>query len=145
LCEIACSLWHEEEFSPREARIRITNIWPDGYKARVCKQCKKKVCISVCAEDAIRYNNKKGAILIDETKCTGCKLCVRHCPFEAIWIHPKKRIAIACDLCGGGEPQCVAYCPMDALKNVATSRPENKDKDKKQISQFKPLKRKRGI
>jgi hypothetical protein len=34
---------------------------------------------------------------------------------------------------------------MDALKNVATSRPENKDKDKKQISQFKPPKRKRGI
>jgi carbon-monoxide dehydrogenase iron sulfur subunit len=144
LCEIACSLWHEGEFSPKEARIRIIKMGPDEYKVRVCKQCKKKVCISVCPEDAITLDNK-GIIVIDETRCTGCKLCVKHCPFEAIWIHPKKRVAITCNLCDGGEPQCIAYCPMGVLKKVAFSGPGNEDIDKEQMSEVKHPKRRRGI
>jgi len=146
LCEISCSLWHEGEFSPKEARIRIINISPDAYKVRVCKQCKKKTCIHVCPENALTYNDQKGIISVDETKCIGCKLCTKHCPFEAIWTHPKKRIAIVCDLCDGGAPQCIEYCPMGTLKNVLLSKQVNgRERDKKEVSEFKTSKIKRGI
>lgn len=145
LCELACSLLHEGEFSPKAARIRIIKKWPDGYRTIVCKQCKKRVCISVCQENAITYSNEKSIIIISENKCIGCKMCVKHCPFEAIWIHPKRRVAIACDLCDGREPQCVAYCPADILRNVVSSKHEVKINEIKGNYEFKLSKIKRGI
>lgn len=120
LCEIFCSLAHEEKINPRKARLRaIRRIYPKfEINIIVCRQCENPPCQNVCPTDAIRECVESGILVIDEETCTGCMACVDECPFGALFIDPDKLFPLKCDLCSGA-PVCVRNCPTEALTFIS--------------------------
>ncbi len=123
-CEVYCSLAHEGGINLGLSRIRI---YETGNRQSilpvVCLPCAEKPCLQVCPEGAIRLHDR-GAVTIDESRCTGCSRCVRACKIGAIRFHRlpgrgKKGVAVAlkCDQCGG-DPWCVRVCPNGAIATV---------------------------
>lgn len=113
MCEAICALTHEGEFNPTKARIKVVRTVEDGllYPVAVfCMHCEEPYCQAVCPVGA-PYRDERGAMIIDESKCIGCKLCEMACPVGAITVHPEKHVALKCDRCKGmEEPQCVKFC-----------------------------------
>jgi len=129
-CEVACSLYHEEECNPALSRIRIDfdDFVPGFPEIRVCKQCDWPACAYACAaileEPAIRIDQVTGARFIDQGRCIQCGACVRACPLtpeRQVIFHKtenRKRVYFfKCDLCKDRAegPVCVEVCPSGAL------------------------------
>lgn len=119
-CELACSFYHEKELAISKARLEVVKFGPDESlvaKPIICPQC--GICIDSCPVNAIRRNNRTGAVIIVNDKCTGCGLCVPACPYGmikmSVFLGGEK--AYKCDYCDG-DPECVKHCPYDALKFV---------------------------
>jgi len=115
LCELACSFEKTGEFSRTNSRIRLF-VWEETAECVpiLCYQCEEAPCITVCGvPGAIKRDPKTGAVVIDETKCIGCKVCMTVCPYGGIGLDREGRI-IKCDLCGG-EPKCAEVCPRNAI------------------------------
>jgi Fe-S-cluster-containing dehydrogenase component len=108
-CELVCSLTKTGAFNPYRARIRVTrNPAKGNYLPIICYHCKEPRCQKACPEDALKRDLNTGAVVLDESLCTGCRACVVACPFGAIQVDPDGDI-LKCDLCGG-DPTCVKYC-----------------------------------
>lgn len=108
-CELMCSLKHRGRFNPAEARIRIEyDPQMNCYSPVICRHCDEPACVEACPADGLSRDERTGAILIDEEKCTLCLECVKACPYGAIRIAPDGTL-LKCDLCGG-DPHCVKFC-----------------------------------
>jgi len=89
----------------------------------MCQHCVDPKRMTACSiKDAI-YKREDGLVIIDPTKCTGCKMCVDACPYDAIYFNENLNIAQKCTGCAhlldGGEwkiPRCADSCPTEALK-----------------------------
>ncbi len=130
LCEMICSLFHEDECSTTKSRIRIFRDEEFGNNlVSLCIQCAEGYCVESCPETALSRDPKTGAVLVDDTLCTGasCEACVDACPLGAISLDKERDIVFKCDLCGG-DPQCVKFCSRDALafKDTDITSPERK-------------------
>lgn len=129
LCELACSLFHEEVVNPRRSRIQIHrkvldesgNYW--DYPV-VCRQCEHVYCVEACPVDCFRVNPATGTYDIIPEDCISCRLCVEACPWGEIFMDPQMDVAIKCDLCGESEPQCVQICPSHVLQLVEVAASE---------------------
>ncbi|MBI4304421.1 MAG: 4Fe-4S dicluster domain-containing protein [Chloroflexi bacterium] len=118
LCLYACSLHKEGVAAPSIARIRMRTP-VSGYFDKValpCLQCVDPQCLRYCPTGALHVDEKTGARVINEARCTGCQNCIQHCPFDPprIAYDSVKEVAVKCDLCGG-DPACVKACPFGAL------------------------------
>ncbi|MFX1573404.1 MAG: 4Fe-4S dicluster domain-containing protein [Promethearchaeota archaeon] len=117
LCEIACSLHHENVCNPSQARIHIVKWENSGlYIPMICQQCDTPICETVCPMRAITRDEESGALIIDDDLCVGCKLCVMFCPLGGVGIGKNKQI-LKCNLCDG-DPLCVKYCIPGALQFI---------------------------
>lgn len=119
LCEFVCSFVHEGTFSPNLSRIHIFNdIFSGQNKADICHHCLSPNCYYACSFNAIYIDEKNGARILDETKCTSCGACVEACPFnengKIIKYNTNKQTYFKCDFCGG-TPKCVEWCAPNAL------------------------------
>ena len=113
ICELRCSFYHEQVYSPSLSRIHVVKKEVDGYtKPKTCVICGK--CIEACPEKAITKSEETGAISISIELCKGHKDCVDVCPYDVMRFNELQSIAFTCDLCDG-DPQCVKYCPEEAL------------------------------
>ncbi|ADI31956.1 4Fe-4S dicluster domain-containing protein [Staphylothermus hellenicus] len=114
LCELACSIKHEDIINPSLSRITILTQ-PESPVSipTTCMQCEDAPCMRVCPVNAITYNPETGAYIINHDKCIGCYECVYACPFGAIIINRRAQV-VKCDLCGG-DPECVKVCPTNAI------------------------------
>jgi Fe-S-cluster-containing hydrogenase component 2 len=135
-CEVACSLYHENECNPSLSRIQIDfNDFVPGFPdIRVCKQCDWPSCYYACAalwdEPAMAIDEKTGARYVDPDKCRGCGACMRACPLTperpVIFLKKvgRKRISFKCDLCGDRPegPVCAQVCPGNALTFVPAEK-----------------------
>jgi len=136
-CELICSFKKNEEFNPRNAAVSVFAYEEAALSVPLmCMQCEEPSCMKVCPMSAI-YKSEDGRVLIDGSKCIGCKMCVSACPVGNISYNTKQKKIVKCDLCGG-EPKCVEFCPSGAITYVeATSA--NLDKKKKMAEKFKEL------
>ena len=115
LCEMVCSLTHEQECSTTKSRIRIIRDEEFGNNLiSLCMQCADVYCMESCAYGALSRSNKTGAVLVDDQLCNGCEACVLACPLGAIALDKEKDIVFKCDLCKG-QPECVKVCSREAL------------------------------
>jgi Fe-S-cluster-containing dehydrogenase component len=118
ICESVCSMSHDTEFNPINARINRVRIEPFINNAVNCLKCYKPYCVPSCQINALSKNPDTGIVHIDNNKCDGCAACIKACPYGAITLHSKKRKAIVCDFCESTPektPQCVEFCPKGAI------------------------------
>jgi len=119
-CQVAC--WAENAVPLGKSRNWITK---DGYNGTFpnlnvdylpgnCMHCANAPCVSVCPTGA-SYKREDGLVLVNNSKCIGCKYCMVACPYNARFFHPEEEVADKCTMCShrvakGLEPACVATC-----------------------------------
>lgn len=109
LCALACSLFHYDKFSLKNARIHVRIEEATNHNVPlICEQCGEHLCADACPREAIYHDEKVGIYNVDRRKCNGCGLCVQSCPYDGMRLDTEN-VAIKCDLCGG-DPECVKYC-----------------------------------
>lgn len=127
-CTLACKSWNGLPPGPLKY-LKIFEYekgsFPDvrvHFQWMPCYHCEKPVCVSKCPFGAIYKEDKYGAVLIDNQKCTGCRLCYQACPYGApVFESDEKKIkAQKCTMCidrleMGLKPVCVLSCPNRAL------------------------------
>lgn len=97
------------------------------YIPRLCMHCDNPPCIKACPVRAI-VKRGDGIVLIDPTKCDGCKqlsskLCIDACPYNAIYFNNELNIAQKCTMCAHllddpswkYGPRCYDACPIEAI------------------------------
>jgi len=121
LCEMVCSVKHNDVNNPTRSRIHIIK-WPEeGFNLpMVCQQCQDAPCIAVCPKEALTRDLALERVAWNYDLCIGCKMCVVACPFGGMGIDTVIRQVIKCDLCDG-DPTCVRYCDPGALQFVPAS------------------------
>ncbi len=142
-CSRACN---EEHFvPPGQEWIKVYEIEDEFghryYLPRPCMHCEDAPCLKVCPVGAT-YRRQDGVILVDHTRCIGCRYCMAACPYdarsfnwsepphtpeevahayspEAPWPH-RMGVVEKCMFCAhyadrGDLPACVRGCPMEAI------------------------------
>lgn len=114
LCEMVCSLRHEQECSTTKSRIKILQgkEWAFDFPL-LCIQCAEAPCIKSCPNEALYRNEATGIVVVDAA-CSGCGECLTVCPVHALGLEEDKGIIFKCDQCGG-DPECVKSCPREVL------------------------------
>ncbi len=128
LCEMVCSLHHEQECSTVKSRIKIVRDEEFGnHLVLVCMQCPEAYCVESCPTEALHRDEETGVVLVDAELCNGCEECVDACPIGAPTFDREKEVVFKCDLCGG-DPECVKVCFREALtvKEVDLASPARK-------------------
>jgi len=122
LCELVCSVYHDGVCNPARGRIKIVKWESEGvYVPVVCQHCEDAPCMNACPAKAIYRDPDTDAVVVDYSKCIGCKFCVTVCPFGAMGYNPVDKKVFKCDLCGG-DPQCVRFCDMKAVNFVPADK-----------------------
>jgi len=85
-----------------------------------CMHCQNPACLAACPTGAI-YKRDDGVVLIDQTKCVGCRYCEWACPYGAPQFSAETGVMTKCNMCQdlmaqGQNPACVDACVMRALQ-----------------------------
>jgi Fe-S-cluster-containing hydrogenase component 2 len=119
LCELVCSVKHDQVSNPMRSRIRVMKWEHEGvYIPMVCQQCEDAPCVKGCPVKALSRNDEMGRVEVDYDICIGCRTCVSVCPFGGMQFVPQDKRVVKCDLCDG-DPQCVRFCDVKALEFVS--------------------------
>lgn len=142
-CTLACQRAHL--LSEDQTWIRVFEMEEPGggtyYMPRPCYQCENAPCVNVCPV-AATYRNEEGVILVDQSRCIGCRFCMAACPYAARYFNwddppqlpqgvfskpspeypvPQRRGTVGkCVLCAhnsrdGKLTACGEACPMNAI------------------------------
>ncbi len=93
-----------------------------SYLPILCMHCDNAPCIPACPVEGGIYRRPDGLVIIDPTKCNGCRNCVDACPYGCIYFNQELNIAQKCTGCahlldkGWQEPRCVDACMTEAIK-----------------------------
>jgi len=84
-----------------------------------CMHCEEPICVEVCPAAAIS-KRVDGVVLIDQSKCIGCRYCEWACPYGAMRFREDLGVMSKCTFCQdllaqGQSPACVSACVMRAL------------------------------
>ncbi|HKK41802.1 MAG TPA: DmsC/YnfH family molybdoenzyme membrane anchor subunit [Bacteroidales bacterium] len=143
-CSAACILENGWQNSMRSVFIfnaaRLPEL-PVVNLSMACNHCGKAICLDGCPSGAIYRHDLTGAVVVDETKCLGCKYCQWNCPYDAPEFDNGKRTISKCHLCYNGfaegrAPACASACPTGALSFGKIS-----DKAKRKIFSWFPDKK----
>ena len=79
--------------------------------------CEDAPCEKVCPTHAT-YTTESGVVLVDESRCVGCKYCMAVCPYDARIQIEETGVIEKCRFCWDGEddpkPACVSTCVSGA-------------------------------
>jgi Fe-S-cluster-containing dehydrogenase component len=104
---------------------------------RSCLHCETPACVTVCPTGASYKRAEDGIVLVDESKCIGCKLCSWACPYGAREYSAVEGVMKKCTLCvdriyneqleeAERQPACVQACPTRARHFGDLGDPESK-------------------
>mgnify|MGYP005854833871 CR=1 FL=1 len=123
-CTVACKAEYKVPLG--ENRSWVEEIEKGSYPnvsrsflPRLCNQCDKPSCVSVCPTNATWKREEDGIVVVDPNICIGCKYCIQACPYDMRFPNPDTGAAEKCDFClhrvsQGLEPACVEACPSRA-------------------------------
>jgi Fe-S-cluster-containing dehydrogenase component len=103
---------------------------------RSCLHCEEPACVTVCPTGASYKRAEDGIVLVDESKCIGCKLCSWACPYGAREYSAVEGVMKKCTLCidriynenlpeAERQPACVQACPTRARHFGDLADPES--------------------
>ncbi len=137
-CMSACKRWNklkvdrDELLTDRNTNLSgnnwvVVNLRTDSknrenrtYHRWACQHCRQPACVGACPVSAITKLSG-GQVVINESKCIGCRYCYQSCPWKVPQFDFKKRVTRKCTLCFDKrptnyvKPACVAACPVEAL------------------------------
>jgi tetrathionate reductase subunit B len=105
----------------------------DGIKAffvpKLCNHCAHSPCVQVCPVGAT-FESPDGVVLVDKSRCLGCRYCVQACPYGCRFIDPRTHTADKCTLCyhritKGLTTACCEACPTGARQLVDLKNPKD--------------------
>lgn len=124
-CRVACAI---------ENRLPMDRVWrtvhhanpehrpgvPAFHLSLACNHCARPACLEGCPASAYRKDPATGAVLLDETRCIGCRYCSWSCPYDAPRFDADSGVMGKCTFCqdrlrAGKAPACAAACPTGAL------------------------------
>ena len=112
LCMFACNRRYGSGGLAKSAiMVRSSGGFERGFVVITCRACPDPPCLKVCPVDALSLR-EGGGVILERSKCIGCKLCVDACPVKAVFwdqIENKPNICVHCGY-------CVDYCPYDVLE-----------------------------
>lgn len=90
-----------------------------NFITTACMHCEKPICMEVCPTQAISKRDD-GVVLIDQSKCVGCRYCQWACPYGAPVFDQTQGVMTKCTFCSdlidqGQRPVCVEACPQRAM------------------------------
>lgn len=122
-CAAACILVNEPIIRPRSiitCNDEISLPLPVTNLSIACNHCAEPACLKGCPAGAYHTDAETGAVIIDETKCLGCRYCQWNCPWDAPKYNEELRVIGKCNKCytslhEGMTPACSDACPTGAL------------------------------
>lgn len=124
-CEISCK--NENNIALGSYYNKVMTVGPFGEFPRLqqyflpvhCQQCEDAPCVHVCPTGASYRDPDTNVVLVDKSKCIGCKYCMMACPYGVRSWNTDERVVEKCTLCGqltakGELPACVHNCPGGA-------------------------------
>lgn len=83
-----------------------------------CNHCESAPCVRSCPTGA-SHQTEDSIVMVEKSKCTGCKACIASCPYDARYVHPEGYVE-KCTFCihriiEGKDPACVNVCPAHAM------------------------------
>lgn len=128
-----CRTWVERYVIRKDGSVVVESIERQGtsrektgeadilrsfFVPKLCNQCQNPPCVQVCPVGAT-FSTEDGVVLVDGTRCIGCRYCIQACPYGARYLHPETRTADKCTFCyqriaRGLLPACVEVCPTQA-------------------------------
>ena len=99
------------------------------FVPKMCNHCVDSPCTQVCPVGAT-FQSPDGVVLIDKTRCLGCRYCVQACPYGCRFIDPRTHTADKCTLCyhritKGLTTACAEVCPTGARQLVDLKNPKD--------------------
>ena len=103
---------------PDQAEPEDPTVVRTFFVPKLCNQCAHPPCVQVCPVGAT-FQTQDGVVLVDATRCIGCRYCIQACPYGARYLNPHTRTADKCTFCyhritEGLLPACVEVCPTQA-------------------------------
>lgn len=134
-CQKACRSRHG--LPEGENFIKIYKDFQTGVQPNIkienltaqCNHCENAPCARICPTKTT-YMNEDGIMVMDSSKCIGCKGCITACPYNArIWSE-KFQTPEKCNFCDGYvqkgmQPACVEACPVSARTFGDLNDPES--------------------
>ncbi|CAM3364123.1 4Fe-4S dicluster domain-containing protein [Hydrogenibacillus schlegelii] len=110
-----------------------------------CQHCEKPPCVYNCPTGA-SYIADGGVVLLNESKCIGCKYCMTSCPYNARVLNEETHTPMKCIFCfdhvkEGEQPMCVQTCLGEARVFGDLDDPEselNKQINEKKARPLRP-------
>lgn len=86
-----------------------------------CNHCDNPRCTQNCPTGAMHKREEDGVVVVDTSKCVGCRYCVWSCPYGAPQYDEEEGKMSKCDFCidliaKGEDPACVAACPLGVIE-----------------------------
>ncbi|MHB8867776.1 MAG: 4Fe-4S dicluster domain-containing protein [Thermoleophilia bacterium] len=90
------------------------------FVSLACMHCGDAPCVLSCPTGALGRDEAIGSVVVDQSRCMGCRSCAMACPFGVPRFGRNGRME-KCDLCAvrveyGFEPACVRVCSTKALR-----------------------------
>ncbi len=71
-------MWNTMVYGEKGTYPNVTRL----QMSKACQQCDNTPCVKVCPTGAT-YKRADGIVMVDYSKCIGCKYCVAACPYDA--------------------------------------------------------------
>ena len=90
------------------------------FRSERCNHCSNPTCVTLCPTGASHLWKDTNIVLVERSKCTGCKACIAACPYDArLVMHPDGYID-KCTFCHhrveqGLDPACVSSGPTHCM------------------------------
>jgi len=129
-CVLACRIENSLPIELSWRRVLPLNLdrkpgGPTYHFSIACHHCENPACLQACPSGAYEVG-ENGAIILNDSRCLGCRYCEMACPFGAPAYNDGNGTMSKCDFCSdriekGERPACIEACPTGALSGLNES------------------------